>query len=259
MALSTYSKFYYGHTINETNKYVNFKENGGATEKTAILNVGEYSLTDFINEYARAMNAAAVEDITVSVDRVTRFIVTNSTGSINLLAGTGTQVGSSAFQLIGLDADSGFANSVFSTFASGYEWAPQFKAQDYVNFNDNQSAIDGVVRKTTNGRVEAVSFGTQKIMECNFRFITNIQMPPNYPILNDNSGYDNARSFMVYAVTKADLEFIPDIASPNTFNKCLLESTPENGDGLGFKLKELYGIGLPDYYETGILKFRLIS
>ena len=260
MALHTYSKFYYGHTINETNKYINFKENGSATELTAILEVGEYSLTDFVTEVARALNAAAASNITVGVDRATRILTVSTSGTINFLAGSGSQIGSGAFSLMGYVGDSGgFFTQLGGNEPSGFEWIPQFKAQDYVSFEDNQSAIDGVTRKTTSGRVEAVSFGTQKIMDCNWRFITNTQFNSTHPIKNDQEGYENARAFMKYAITKADLEFIPDIDIPNTFNKCLLESTPESAEGLGFKLKELYGIGLPDYYETGILKFRLIS
>lgn len=56
--IRTKSKFYYGHTIDSDNNLLDFKE-GAGTELTATLNVGEYSLTDFVTEVARALNAAA--------------------------------------------------------------------------------------------------------------------------------------------------------------------------------------------------------
>jgi hypothetical protein len=260
MALKTYSKFYYGHTITDANRFINFKENGG-TEQTAILNIGEYSLTDFCTEVARALNGStAAFDYGCSVNRSTRFVtITCTGGNVQFLPVTGSQAGSSAFSLIGIVADTSNAGSHTGTVASGSEWAPQFKAQDYVSFEDNQKAVDGVVRKTTSGKVEAVSFGVEKIMECNFRFITNIFMPSGHFILSDSAGYENAREFLKYAITKADLEFMPNVDDVNTFNKCLLESTPDSPEGLGFKLRELYSIGLPEYYETGILRFRLID
>jgi hypothetical protein len=39
----------------------------------------------------------------------------------------------------------------------------------------------------------------------------------------------------------------------------MLESTPEDAKGLKYKLKELYGQGLPGYFETGVLKFRVLE
>jgi hypothetical protein len=69
----------------------------------------------------------------------------------------------------------------------------------------------------------------------------------------------DARTFLAYAVTKADLEFIPDVSSASVFTKCILESTDADSNGLGFKLKEMYSQGLVGYYETGLLKFRQIT
>ena len=53
MSITTYSQFFYGHTITESNYYLDFNEGSG--ELTAELNSGSYSLEDFATEVARAM------------------------------------------------------------------------------------------------------------------------------------------------------------------------------------------------------------
>lgn len=256
--IQTFSAFYYGHSIDSSNYYLNFKE-GVGPELTAQLNVGEYSLTDFCTEVSRAMNSAGALTYSVTVDRSTRLITVSTSSAFTLLAGTGTNISAGVFSLLGFSADTASATSHLATSASGFSWEPQFKAQDFVDFEDQQSAIDGVVKKATNGTVEAVKFGNQKIMDANFLFITDIAQSNDCVLKSDSSGVDNARSFLEYATTKADLEFVPDIENPDTFFKCLLESTVESSTGTGFKLKEMYAKGLPGYFETGILKFRLIE
>lgn len=256
--INTMSKFYYGHTISDTNQYLDFKEDGGP-ELTAVVDIGEYSLTDFVNKISAALNNAGDLEYSVSVDRSTRLITVAATGgNVQLLASSGTNASRSCYGLLGFSSDTSSSSSHIGTLSSGYEWKPQFLVQDYVSFNDQQMAIDGVTRQSTSGKVEAVKFGNKKIMDANFRFITDIYQSSKSPIENDESGYLNSRSFLEYAITKADLEFIPDRNDPDVFHKCILESTPESSDGLGFKLKELYSQGLVGYYETGVLKFREI-
>lgn len=251
----TLSKFYYGHTITIFNQNVDFKEGVGA-DITAVLDIGTYTLTDFVTELARALNAAGSQTYTVTVVRSTRIITVTAGSAFTLLASTGTNLSTSAYSLIGFSTDTSSATSHAATSASGSEWKPQFKPQDFVTFEDQQSPIDGSIKQSTSGQVEAVRFGTKKIMDANFRFITDTYQGSNSPIENQASALSNARAFMVYATTKADLEFMPDRSDTSTFTSCILESTPEDKDGLAFKLKELYGQGLVGYYETGILKFR---
>ena len=49
---------------------------------------------------------------------------------------------------------------------------------------------------------------------------------------------------------------MPDRDTPSTFTKCILESTPADKNGTGFRLRELYSSGLTNYFESGTLKFR---
>jgi acylphosphatase len=257
--ITTFGKFYYGHTVGTSNRYIDFKE-GAGPDLVATIDVGEYSLTDFIDKVSVALNNAGADTYTVTVNRTTRIITITSTGSFTLLCNTGVNSGQSAFSLLGFDAvDTGSASTHSGDFATGSEWVPQYKPQDNVDFDNNQMHIDGTVKQSTDGTVEAVKFGTKKIMEANYKFITNTQQSSSSPILNDTSGVDNARAFLEYAVTKADLEFMADKDDPDTFTKCILESTSEDKDGLSFKLKEQYSQGLVGYYETGLLKFRKIE
>jgi len=48
-------------------------------------------------------------------------------------------------------------------------------------------------------------------------------------------------------------------ADRSTFEKVILESTGESKDGVGFKIKEMYDQGLPGYYESGTLVFRVVE
>lgn len=257
--IDSYSGFIYGHTVDSTNNYIDW-DNGGS-EISVRMQTGEYSLTDFCTEFARAMNSANQGTFICTVDRSTGIVTaTKSTGTFRFKALTGSHVGASVFSLAGYAAVDGvLATSQTGSVRSGSLWLPQFKAQDYVPFDNQQSAIDGTIKKSASGRVEAVKFGTQKIMDVNFKFITNIHQSGNDLILSDSQGLENARAFMEYAITKADMEFIPDVSNYNVFNKVILESTPESQDGFNFKLKEQYANGMRDYYETGILKFRLIN
>jgi hypothetical protein len=258
MALNTYSAFIYGHSI-DTNTYLDFDEGSGPI--FAQLNVGEYTLTDFATEIARAMNGVSAIDYTVSVNRSTGILtITAASGTFKILGSSGTHVGADILPLAGFNnSDTGFAIAHTGNFRSGSIWEPQMKGQDYVAFDDQQKAVDGVVKKSASGNIETVRFGNEKIMDINFRFNTDITMTDDCWIRNDPEGVSKLRTFMEYAVTKADLEFIPDKAKPDIYFEVILESTPESQDGLGFKLKEQYDKGLPGYFDTGVLKFRLLN
>lgn len=261
--IRTRSSFFYGHTITESNNLLDFKE-GAGSELTATLNVGEYSLTDFLTEVARALNAAGALTFSLSVNRSTRIVTISGSGAFTLLGSTGTHVGNDAYSLLGFAAsDTSSATSHAGASASGSEWRPQWVMQDYVSFDDNVSSIDGIARESTSGKVEVVSFGKRYIMECNFKLITNNYQKPissgdSLSLEYDSSGVSNARAFLTYAISKAPIEVMLNRDLPNTFETCILESTPESQDGLAFKLKEMYSIKLPSYYETGLLKFRRV-
>jgi hypothetical protein len=97
MTIETRSKFYYGHTVNEANLYINFDDGSG--EVTAQLRAGSYSLTDYVTEVARAMNEVGGQEYTVTVDRSTRLITISASANFSILFLSGTNSSQSAIDL----------------------------------------------------------------------------------------------------------------------------------------------------------------
>lgn len=259
MTINTRSSFIYGYTVDETSLYIDFDEGSG--EISAALDVGDYSMTSFATEVARAMTEAGGQDYSVSVDRSTRKLTVSASSNFSLLINSGSHVGGSdAFSLMGMSgADKSGSDSYESDSSTGSEYRPQFKLQEYIAFDDYQTAVEGSVNESANGTVEVVSFGNVKFMECNISFATDVNQGENGPIESNASGVSDLRNFMEYCTTKGALEFIPDRNTPSTYYKILLESTQEDRKGIGFRLYELYGRGLPNYYETRILKWRQLT
>jgi hypothetical protein len=143
---------------------------------------------------------------------------------------------------------------------SGSEYKPQFLLQKYTPFEKNKSFAQAKVNQSASGVVEVISFGSVEIMECRIEFITDInQGTGSTPIETDLNGVDNTLDFLNYCITKGNIEFIPDRDAPNTYQKCLLESTSSNRNGTGFKLNELTGRRLTGYFSSGLLRFRKVN
>lgn len=251
MGIKTYSAFTYGHTINESNKYIDFNE--GAGELTATIEDGSYSLGDFVDAVALAMNDVGTQEYTLTLDRTTRFITISASGSFDLLPVTGSNNASSAFGLIGFSSDVS-GTSLEGDLASGSYFEPQNILQKFVNYQDNVKTTNASKRQTPSGAVEVVSYGTVEFMECNITPITDIT--PQLSITSNANAVSEFRTFMNYCITKAPIEFIEDKDTPSIFRKTLLESTKESKDGVDFKIKELFAKKLFGYYESGTLVFR---
>jgi len=254
--IKTYSAFYYGIEVTEVTQGFEFLE--GATSRVATLRVGKYSLTDFASEIARAMNDVGTDTYTVAADRTSRVISISSTGSFTLLVSTGNPTG--AYSILGFTgSDTASASSHTGSVAVARSYEPQFYLQSYVDFEDNQEAVDSTVLETASGQVETVKFGTKKIMECEIKFATDIDQGVGGYIRTNSNGVQDLRTFMQEIVKKGPLEFVPDKTQPAGFIKCILESTPESGDGVNFRLKENFSQGLIGYFETGLLRFRRLN
>jgi hypothetical protein len=258
MSLNTRSKFYYGHTITESNNKISFYE--GVSELIAQVSQGSYSLEDFATEVSSALSLAGTQEYTCIVDRVTRKITISASSSFDLLISTGSSVGESAFPLIGFSgSDQTSSNSYEGNLASGSEYIPQFILQKYVDFDDNVSANKSNVFESASGIVQSVSFGQKKIMECNIMFATDINQGINGPVETNLTGVSDLRNFMLYLITKGNIEFIPNRDDPGTFTKCFLDKTSSSQDGTGFTLEEMYSKGLANYFETKTLTFRKVD
>lgn len=250
--LSTMSKWYYGHYIDQTNNILPFDD---GTAKVATLKVGDYSLTEFVTEVARALNAASSLTFTTSVDRSTRLITI--TGSSNFELSIASGASANPFNLIGFTgSDRTGASTYTGNIASGSEFKPQLKLQKFVAFGDNQVASYSNVAKSANGTVEVVSFGTDDFMTCEIAYQTNNNVTGS-AIENQSNGLDNLRTFLQYATQKRKMEFIPDRDTPATFTKCIIESTNASGAGTGYRLQEYLG-RMPGFFSSGTLKFRKV-
>lgn len=257
MALDSFSVFYYGHEITVINNFINFDEGSG--ELSAELAVGFYSLTEFTDEVESALNDVGTLTYTVSANRNTRLITISATGSFDLLFSTGSQAATSTYELLGFTAsDFTSASSYVGSASSGLIYKPQFKLQSYVDADDNLNFVDSSVNQSANGRVQVIRYGTERFYEMNFKYLTNLLMDGKV-ILNNPTGIEDIRSFMDYIVNKSPIEFMPDVGDRSTFYTVLLESTSDSKNGTGYKLREMVNENVPNIYETGVMKFRLLE
>ena len=258
MSLSFYSAFRYGHTVDISNRDIDFME--GVTLRHAVVEVGSYTLTRLLEVVALAMNDVGVNDYSFSVDYSTGIVTLDSTGSFDLLGATGENVATSILGLLGFDlVDSLGVTQVVGVTRSGFIFEPQFYLQSYVPTTQNKRAASATVTKSASGAVSVQSFGDERFMKCDLVFITDLVQPDDSPIKNNQTGYQDAVSFLEYCVTKAPIEFVVDASKPDEFERLLLESTPTSTDGVGFDLVETFARGLPYYYEIKPLTFRLVE
>lgn len=258
MSLTTHSRFYFGYEVTADNNLLDLDEGSG--EITVELDIGSYTLTDFVAEIERALNENedTTLDYTVSVNRVTRIITIAASATFDLLVATGSTIGQTVFTLAGFTgADRTGAATYNGNAASGSEYVTQFILQDHVPFDNYKGAAEGVVNKAASGKVEVVSFGDEEFMEANFKYVTNYNIGGH--IRYNATGVENLRTFMEFLRTKAPVEFMPDENDQATFFKMILESTPQDSKGLKYKLKELYDKGLPGFFDTGRLVFRKVT
>lgn len=252
--LNTYSGFTYGHTITDENKYIDFDE--GAGQLTAELSVGSYSLGEFILEVSTAINFAGGQEYTVGIDRATRILTISSIASFDLLTVTGTNSGVSAYPLMGFTVDKLASNTYDGDIGSGSFFEPQNMLQSYVDFIDMVKTTNAAVSQTATGQVEVVSYGRVEFAELNIIPQTDIKQGFGSHLKTDLNGIANLRAFLDYCTSKAPLEIVFDIATPNVFRKCLLESTTESNKGVDYRVNELYSSGYANYFESGKLVLR---
>lgn len=254
MSLKSFSVFNYGQNITSSNKYVDFAE--GGPEKTAIIQIGSYSLEQFLEKLSDAMNLAGGQEYSVTINRVTRRTTISAASNFSLLVTSGSHFSTSAWALIGFTSDKSGSNSYMSDLPSGFIYEPQFKLQRYIDFNDYVETIESSVNTSASGIVEVVSFGQNNFMECNIMYATDIL--GQGAIKNNGNGVSDLRDFMNYLIKKRPVEFVPDIDNPSVFIPCILEKTRSSSSGVGFQLYEMYGRGLANYYETQTLTFRKV-
>lgn len=256
-ALNTNSKFYYGWKITTANKYIDF--NDGAV-KVAELKVGSYTSSTLALEIKKQLDALSTIDFTVTFNRVTRKFTIAGTSTFSLLFGSGVNSAQSPFELLGYTGtDKTGASSYLAQNVSAYQYSTQFYLQSYKDTSTNRKAIDGVINKSASGAIEVIKFGNERFMECEMNFITNLPQEVGSIVRTNQTGREDFIQFIEYCTEKSEVEFMKNENDTTDFQSFILESTESDSKGLDYDLIETYDKGLPYYYKSGKLKFRLIS
>lgn len=255
--IRTRSKFYFGHLVLTSNNKIDFNEGSG--ELTAELPVGDYTLEEYAQAVEDVLNDVGSLTYTVVVDRVSRKLTVSATGNFSFLITSGTNNGESAFEMMGFNgADISGDDEYEGDSASGEEYEMQYPFFSYISFDDWKLQESAVVNLSASGVVQAVGFGDGQRMQGNMRIITD-RMDLNTQCMDgfreSATGVLEAKTFLTYAITKGKMEFMSDAEDPENFIKVILESTPYSKEGTGFQLKNM---GVPDFYETGVLQFRKV-
>jgi hypothetical protein len=251
MSLTTLSAWNFGHTITSNNQAINFSELADPTELLGNIAIRDYTLGEFGDAIASAMNEVANQEYTVTLDRATRIFTISAPANFELLVTTGTQTAISAFALMGFTTDRSGSNSYVGDVASGDQYITQYLLQNYVDFEDDEQANASTVNTSASGDIiEVVQFGTQNRMRCVMPFISD--RPLGFLNRTSTTGVSEAREFLRYITTKARIEFLPDVTDENTFTKCILDSNASSRDGTGYRLQLDY---TTDIFSTGELVF----
>jgi len=255
--IKTWSKFNYGIQISTSNNKLDFSEGSG--QLTATLESGDYTLGEFAEAVSTAMNTVGALDYTATLDRATNQVTLSAPSNFSLLLSSGTNIGVSYADLLGFMqvVDLTGASTYTGSDPAGFEYFPQFLLQSYVPPEHQRKSADATINKSGSGRVEVVRFGIERFIDMDIRFITNLPMDHNV-IRNNPNGLADAIEFLNDISEKNRFEFVPDVDLPDNYYKVILESFPGYENGTGFKLKELYGQNLPDIYETGVMKLRVV-
>lgn len=256
--INTFSKFHYGIQIDSDSNYLDFNE--GTGQISAVLRNGNYTFDTLADEIEYQMNLVGTQAYSVTANRSTNKITITAASAWILMAGTGTNSANGCYTALGYNlSDTSSTVSHTADNAIGSEYFPQYKLQDYVSSEDSQSLRNESVMVSASGKVEVVYFGTDKMFEFNIKFATDIYQPSSGPITNNPSGVSDLRSLMEYCTNKYEVDFYPNKDDSTEHYRVVLESTPADSKGTGFKLEEQYTRGLVGYFESGLLKFRVIE
>lgn len=242
------STFFYGYQITNDNSAFYFNEGAGVISFN--IPPRSYSLDSLLSTLLTLLNDNGTLTYSVTVDRSTRLFTISADGIFSLLPSESLE---NSFSVLGFTSDKSGLLTYSSDVTTGSEYRPQFFLENYVPFENNVKQIKGNTTEAPSGFTQSTSFGFNKFMECDFRFIGDIS--ESFSTIESNpTGLQDARDFMDYCITKGELEFMFDRTDPDTFTKCVLEKSRGDSKGLGYKLepiKKSY-----KYYELKGLTFR---
>ena len=259
MALGTRSIFYYySDEVSFENQYFNWDE--GGSELTALIPPSGYSPEQLASEVQSQMNAIGQDTYVVSFNRSTRGFSISSNGStLNLLVTTGSNAGVSVWSLLGFTSDKTGSTSYNSDGVGPKQLRSQFFLQDYIPSSNELVKVDVSVTESSSGTIQVANFGDRRFTSFNIRFITEKSSYFGDQIEANASAVTDTNDFLSALSKKIPFEFMPDRSNTGNFEVLLYESGPGSSTGTGYRLRELFGSGLPDMYETGVLRNRVIN
>lgn len=256
MALRGSSLFNYGIQITPTNQYISFASAIGElppNNRTAVLRVGYYSLTSLGLEIQRALTSAdPLRSYTVTINRSilggtqNRITISSSGSFFRIFFLTGNP--SNPASLIGFltqdytgattytgSSSAGVAfipnNTLSNTYVTGYSFLPSLAMQK--NF--------GAVNVTASGLKESIVFSLQSFWQVQFKYVREDSLESDW------------NPFVQWIIQQREIEFTPDISSPNTFYPGTLDDPQK---GLEFNFQEMLP-NFPFNYQTPVMKFRV--
>jgi hypothetical protein len=162
MSLTTFSTLYYGHVVSADNNSIAFDE--GGPELIAEIDVGSYTLTDYVLAVQDALNNTGALTYTATLDRVNRLVTISATGTFALLVSTGSTVGTSAYPMIGFSGTDRTAAATYQgNLGSGSEYRPQYILQDFIPSTNYKRNVLASVNESASGIIEVVRFGLQQL------------------------------------------------------------------------------------------------
>jgi len=253
--ITTRSRFFYGTTVTQQNRSIDFDEGSG--EIQATLKVGAYSLTEYAAEWQRALREAGTQAYLVTLNRTTQKLTISAPSAFTLLSDTGSRVGTGAWDMAGIDTSADIVVNTSHTAANiaGERYDTQYPVNEYLAFDDNEVKESGVVSSTPAGIVQQIYFGDGARCEMNIRLITNQNLKCTSPFGYNPNGVSDAKAFLSYLLTKGKVEFMPDLSAPASFFTCYLERTQQDQNALRHQFENMQ---TPDVYQTGVLTFREI-
>jgi hypothetical protein len=254
--IQTRSAFIYDTRIYPQKNLISFDEGSG--EIVAEIEAKDWAFSEIAQAIEDAMNAVGGQEYTVTLSFDTRLITISASSNFSLNGTLASEPALLANSRLGFQLGTNYSgfNSYSGINPFGKVYVPQFLLQSYSPPELSKESIGANYYESASGDGELVRLGQKQIVEMNITLATNLPQSERSPIKNNPQGKDQLIELMDHLIDKSKVEFLEDKDAPDNSMILRLESTLGYGDGTGFKLKELYAQGAPEYFETGILTFR---
>lgn len=251
MALTSRSLFLYNYNVNSSNYALDFRAVLAGPTLQASLRYGNYSLSSLLIEISRALNAAdtahsyfATADRTFSSGTQNRVSIGTTGTYLDLLFGSGPRNTVSIASLTGFASTDRTGSTQYQgTLTSGTALIPVYNAYNYLG-PTRYKKVFGTLNISASGVKEAVVFQTQQFLQAQFKF-------------EPESSSAAWEALIGWMILQKEFDFTPEIGTPTIVHAVTLESSSDDGKGLGFKMTEMLP-QFPFYYDTGLMKFRKI-